>query len=111
MLHARRTGAELGTFSENPKWGQGLRTRRGDAELWSIDRVYGRERSGVRALLHSRRREKADQPDSTHPGVSNLPRAVAESEPARDDRRLDLDGRGHRVRSLENARVPRTTLV
>ena len=41
-----------------------LRPGRGDAELRRADRLHGRERGGVHALLRARTGEEADQPDS-----------------------------------------------
>ena len=60
-----------------------LRPGGGDAELRRADRLHGRQRGRVHALLRARHRKEAQQPDAAGPGISGLPAAVAEPELAR----------------------------
>ncbi len=86
-----------------------LRTGREPAELRRADRFHGRQRGRVRALLRPRRQEETVQLSSTGAGLFHLPVPVVEPEHQGADRRRDLDGHRHRLRRLEDARLPRRT--
>ena len=68
---------------------------------------HGSKCGGIHALLRARAGKEDRQLPAADSRIPDLPFALAESEPSRQNCGRNLDGRGHRVWSLEDPRLPR----
>src|SRR4029450_79047 len=81
------------------------------AEFWRVDRVYGRQRSRVHALLCPRGGKETCELFAAGGRLLHLSRLVVEPERASKNSWRHLDGGGSLFRSLENPRLPRAIVL